>query len=69
LEEVVGLDISYHDGSFYESEPEHIQAYGKRKVAKKHSSFHSDDSQSQSSFPQYELRNTSLPRDLSMNKV
>jgi len=35
LEEVVGLDISYHDGSFYESEPEHIQAYGKRKVAKK----------------------------------
>jgi len=39
LEEGVELDISYHDGSFYESEPEHIQAYGKRKVAKKTRAF------------------------------
>lgn len=44
LEEVVGLDISYHGGEVYQEEEvkrEYIQEYQERKVEKKNSSSHS----------------------------
>lgn len=72
LEEVVGLDISYHGGAVYNSDsekvrPEYLQAYEKRKRDKKNLSSHSGAESYHSNSWHYEPRTAPVSQESGIN--